>query len=125
MGIGYRILPAEEYEKLAAFNERNSLPAPVPELSLVAVLEVNGEIKGRWDILLQAHLDNGCIDEDYRGRFVNFRRWYKLLEDRIASVIHGPTKIYSTSVIPNALGILKILGFKETSPQYDKVVEPK
>jgi hypothetical protein len=116
----YRLLPPEEFERLRPLCDRNNLPMPIPGHQLVAVIEDEGEIIARWDLLLQPHLDNGCIDEKYRGRFLNLKRLLSLLENEIPKQKH--VHLYSTSSVgPNGSRILEIMGFNESpEPLYTK-----
>jgi hypothetical protein len=116
----YRILPEDEFERIRPFCERNNMPMPAPGQNIVAVIEDNEEIIARWDLLLQPHLDNGCIDEKYRGRFLNLRKLFGLLEDKISHVEN--LHLYSTSTVgQNGNRILEIIGFEESpEPLYHK-----
>jgi hypothetical protein len=119
MAFVYRILPEEEFERIRPFCERNNLPMPVPGHNLVAVTEDEGSIVARWDILMQPHLDNGTIDKAYRGKFLNLRRLFRLLEDRIKHIkgLH----LYSTSTVTNGSRILEIMGFEQApAPLFHK-----
>lgn len=118
MALTYRILPADEYEKLTPFCNRNDLPFPVPGSHIICVAEDEGEICARWDILLQPHLDNGCIDVAYRKRFVNLRRMWQLL---LNSLPLGSYKVYSTSLLETGQRVLRRIGFNEyEAPLYVK-----
>ena len=117
----YRILPAAEFSLLGPFCERNKMPLPVENMNLVVVAEDQGEIVARWDILMQPHLDNGCIDEEYRGKhFIDVRKMFTLLEDQIKNVEH--LHLYSTSTVgPKASRLLELLNFKAApEPLYMK-----
>jgi hypothetical protein len=109
VAITYRILPADEYEKLTPFCKRNNLPFPVPGFYIICIAEDNGEICARWDILLQPHLDNGCIDEAYRKRCLPLEGMFALLKAQIAK---AGVRLYSTSINKKALRLLRRLGFK-------------
>lgn len=109
MALTYRILPDEEFGKLSSFNKRNQLPDPIPGYNIVCVGEDNGEIMARWDILLQPHLDNGCIDSVYRGKCLGLDTMFNLLKSRIAN---AGVRLYSTSLNAKACRLLRRLGFK-------------
>ena len=115
----YRILPEAEFERIRPFCERNSLPLPIVGMNIVVVAEDQGEIVARWDILLQPHLDNGCIAKEYRGKFLNLRKMFKLLE---AELPQKDFSLYSTSTVgTNGSRILEIMGFTEApEPLYVK-----
>lgn len=110
MALTYRILPADEYEKLVPFCNRNSLPLPVAGFNIVCVAEDEGEICARWDILLQPHLDNGCIDSAYRNKCLGLETMFDILKSRIAN---AGVRLYSTSINKKAIRLLRRLGFKQ------------
>lgn len=110
MAITYRILQADEYEKIVPFCNRNNLPLPLPGFNIVCVGEDNGEIVARWDILLQPHLDNGCIDKAYRGKCLGLATMFDILKSQIAN---AGVRLYSTSINKKALRLLRRLGFKQ------------
>lgn len=109
--LRYRLLLPSEFSALEQFNAENKIPPAIEGFNHVAVIqdgENNSEIVARWDILLQAHLDNGCIAPKYRGRFLNLKRLYSLLE----SALPVGQRVYSTSSSENGARILELINFK-------------
>jgi hypothetical protein len=105
----YRLLPAEEFERLRVFCDRNKVPMPSPETSYVAVQEKDGEIVYVHMAQLQLHLDNQCRDKDYNG-FVGFREVYKAIEERIPR----PAVIYTYPSFENGVRMAEICGFHKS-----------
>lgn len=106
--MNYKLLLPEHFPQLSRFNQANNLPEPLAGESLVAVIENGSEIVARWDLHRQLHLDNGCIAEKYRGRFLNLKRLFSLLE----SALPVGQRVYSTSSTGNGARILELINFK-------------
>lgn len=104
----YRKLLPHEFGALERFNFENKLPPAIEGFNHVAVIQDGAEIIARWDILLQPHLDNGCIAPKFRGRFLNLKRLYSLLE----SALPVGQRIYSTASSENGARILELINFK-------------
>jgi hypothetical protein len=102
----YRLLPPEEFPKLAVFCERNKIPMPQPETTYVAVAEKNGEIVYCHMAHMQLHLDNQFKDPEYRG-FIDFRKVYQAIEDRIPR----PAVIYTYPTFENGVTMAEMCGF--------------
>lgn len=109
-GVVYRILPPSEYERLVPFCARNKMPLPIEGYNIVCVAEDSGVIVARWDILMQPHLDNGCIEPEYRSKCLGLSTMFKLLESQIKG---KGFQLYSTSLNAKAHRLLRRLGFKQ------------
>jgi hypothetical protein len=107
--LTYKLLLPSEFSALEKFNAEYSLPPPIVGESLVAVIQNGPDILARWDLHRQLHLDNGTIAKHWRGKFLNLRRLYNLLERDFAP----GTKIYSTASSENGAAILGHIGFTE------------
>lgn len=75
----YRILPREEWERLAPIMERQGKPLPNPENANAAVAEKDGEIVGVGFIQITLHMEPLVIEDAY----VNFITLKDLLESRL------------------------------------------
>lgn len=107
--MNYRLLPAEEFEKLKPFCEKNGIPMPSAETSYVAVQEKDGQIVYMHAAHMQLHLDNQCRDKDYSG-YVGFREVYRKIEDRIPR----PANLYTYPSFENGVRMAEICGFHKT-----------
>lgn len=104
----YRLLPAEEFDRLEPFCERNGIPMPNPATSHVAVAEQDGEIRYVHMLHMQLHLDNCVRDRDFRGYF-DFRKVYAYLE---AALPNQAITLYTYPSFAAGVRAAEILGFE-------------
>lgn len=109
--MNYRLLPAEEFEKLKPFCERNNVPMPKSETSLVGVAEQDGEVRYVHMMHLQFHLDNCVRDKDWKG-FFDFRKVYDCLESALPD--NQEVLLYTYPSFEGGMRAAKILGFEPT-----------
>lgn len=107
----YELLAPENFHLLQRFNEVHNLPEPLAGESLVAVIENESEIIARWDVHRALHLDNGCIAEKWRDKFLNLRKLFNLLYNECPQ----GTRIYTTCATESSARLLKLLKFEASS----------
>ena len=79
-GLIYRLLPTEEWDRLAPIFAKNDWFLPPRQLSNASVTENSqGEIVGMQMLQLVLHSEPTYIDEAYSGK-VNYLRLWDLLE---------------------------------------------
>lgn len=72
-----RLLPREEWPKLAGSEAETVWPLANPENARVVVVEDDGRIVATWMVLRMTHVECLWIDPGYRGRFSILRRLWK------------------------------------------------
>lgn len=102
--MNYRIL--DDFSRIVPFCERNGIPVPSPQTSIVSVAEKNGEIVYCHMAHLQLHLDNQCRDKEFRG-YIDFRIPYAKIEE----IIPRPGYIYTYPTFRNGVRMAEICGF--------------
>jgi len=75
----YRILPPEEWFKIAPIFEAEHAPLPTIGLATIAAAEIDGEVAGLCVLQVQPHMEPLWINPKYRAS-VNYRRFQELLE---------------------------------------------
>ena len=63
-----RVLPPEEWEKLAGTELDAARPFLNPAETLVLVVEEDGQIVGSWAAMRHVHLEGVWVHPDHRGR---------------------------------------------------------
>ena len=63
-----RILPHDEWPKLAGTELERAYPWLDPNDTLILVVEDDGQIVGAWAAMVQVHLEGVWVHPDHRGR---------------------------------------------------------
>lgn len=98
MSVSFRFLEDEEFSKLEAIYKAEEAEPPLPQLSKVAVAEIDGEIIGFCPFELKPQIAMWVAPE-YRGSTI----WYRLLE-----MIEPLTHQRSTYVIATQPAVVKM-----------------
>ena len=95
--ITYRLLPADEWDRLLAIQDR--IPGPIPqspEYASAAVAEdEGGRIIGVLFLQIALHLEPLAIDPGHRGK-VNFLRLAETLDQAVEASANGEPVEYFT-----------------------------
>jgi hypothetical protein len=78
----YRILPPEEWFKIAPIFEAEHVPLPTIGLATIAAAEIGDQVVGFCVLQVQPHMEPLWIDEKHRAH-VNYRRFQEMLEPKI------------------------------------------
>lgn len=99
----YRLLPAEEFDRLPP-----DLRDANPDGCYIAVAEVDDRVVGVLGFSLQPHLDGFWIDPPERGK-VDWRRLWAVLEGKLTQ--YPGLRLYAAPTFKNGEKMLKIVGF--------------
>jgi len=75
----YRILPPEEWFKIAPIFEAEHVPLPTIGLATIAAAEIDSEVAGFCVLQVQPHMEPLWINPRHRAN-VNYRRMVESLE---------------------------------------------
>lgn len=113
----YRLLPAEEWERLGPIMERQNFPIPDSRVAAAAVAERDGEIVGVWFLQMILHLEPLVIEDPY----VNFRTLQETLETPMLLDKKGIT-YYCCTENEKTTQIAKVCGFNRRGDLWEKEI---
>ncbi len=108
MSLSSRILPPEEWERLAGTEAQDLWPHLKPENAEIHVVEDEGRIVGVWCGLRMMHAECFWIAPEYRGQFgVIMRLWRGLVE---TAKRWGVSRMETASMNPHVSDMIRRWG---------------
>lgn len=103
-----RILPSEEWHRLAGTEAEAVWPTLNPENTRILVVEENGRIVGNWLGLRVVHAECNWIAPDYRGSFGVAKRLLRGMREVARE--WGVERVITGSVSPHVTDMIQRLG---------------
>jgi hypothetical protein len=103
-----RILPPEEWERLAGTEAETVWPVLDPENARVLVVEEDGEIVATWTAMRVVHMECIWVKPSHRGLVSVARRLFMGLRE-IASA-WGARRVWTASLSPEVTGLIERFG---------------
>lgn len=104
----HRILPREEWAKLAGTEAGAFAPLLPPDAASVLVVEDNGQIVATWALVSMLHAEGLWIAPSHRGRFGVVKRLLSGMRAMARSI--GATSVQTASVSPDVTSFIERLG---------------